>query len=69
MIQELTQDGGVSLAGVKLFIEMREQLAELQRRERALERELLDLLRAREGTEIVPLRSLLTFTWQDGASS
>ena len=33
MIQELTQGGGVSLAGVKLFMEMRQQLVELQRRE------------------------------------
>ncbi len=69
MIQELTQDGGLSLVGVKLFIEMREQLAELQRREKELEQELLDVLRARERTQMVPLRSLITFTWQDGAGS
>ena len=69
VIQELTQDGGLSLLGVKLLIEMRERLEELQRRERKLERELLGLLRAREGTEIVPLRSLITFSWQDGGGS
>jgi MerR family transcriptional regulator, heat shock protein HspR len=69
VIQELTQDGGLSLLGVKLLIEMREQLEELQRRERELERELLDLLRAREHTQIVPLRSLIRFSWQDGSGS
>ncbi|MCI0634974.1 MAG: MerR family transcriptional regulator [Actinobacteria bacterium] len=69
VIQELTQDGGLSLLGVKLLIEMREQLEELQRRERELERELLDVLRAREHTQIVPLRSLITFSWQHGGGS
>ena len=47
MIQELTQREGISLAGVKLFIEMREQLARMQRRTEELERELLDRARAR----------------------
>ena len=32
MIQELTQREGVSLAGVKLFIEMRDQLGRMRRR-------------------------------------
>jgi MerR family transcriptional regulator/heat shock protein HspR len=71
-IQELTQLGGISLAGVKLFIEMREQLAETERRAAGLELEL----RRRTGTagrggsaEIVPLRSVLRFqVWRDGAS-
>src|ERR687897_2228391 len=59
MIQELTQRDGVSLAGVKLFIEMREQLALMRRRTEELERELLDQMRRRRsGAEIVPLRSL-----------
>jgi len=38
MIQELTQREGISLAGVKLFIEMREQLAQMRRRTEELER-------------------------------
>jgi MerR family transcriptional regulator, heat shock protein HspR len=69
VIQELTQDGGLSLLGVKLLIEMRERLEEHQRREGELERELLGLLRARAGTEIVPLHSLITFSWQDRGRS
>ena len=64
MIQELTQREGISLAGVKLFIEMREQLARMQRRTEELERELLDRARARRsGAEIVPLRSMRSFRW------
>jgi MerR family transcriptional regulator/heat shock protein HspR len=62
MIQELTQRDGVSLAGVKLFIEMREQLAEMQRRTQELERELLERMR-RPGAEIVPLRTVRSYGW------
>lgn len=66
MIQELTQREGVSLAGVKLFIELREQLREMQRRAAELEREL-----ARRGdeepNEIVPLRSVMRFQWEEGS--
>ena len=63
-IQELTQLGGISLSGVKLFIEMREQLEEMERRTAELEREL----RRRTGggaTEIVPMRSVTRFLWQE----
>jgi MerR family transcriptional regulator, heat shock protein HspR len=66
-IQELTQLRGISLAGVKLFIEMREQLAEMERRAAQLERELVRRAAARDDehrAEIVPLRSVLRFTWE-----
>jgi MerR family transcriptional regulator/heat shock protein HspR len=64
MIQELTQRDGVSLAGVKLFIEMREQLAEMRRRTEELERELLEQTQRRNpGAEIVSLRSLRAYPW------
>src|SRR5918992_3219156 len=59
-IQELTQLGGISLAGVKLFIEMREQLDEMERRAEELERELMRRASSRETrtrAEILPLRS------------
>lgn len=68
LIQELTQRDGVSLAGVKLFIEMREQLALMRRRTEELERELLDQMRRRRsGAEIVPLRSRLALPWDETA--
>jgi len=69
MILELTQGGGVSLAGVKLFMEMRQQLVELQRREHELERQLLLRVAARERTSIVPLRSVQRFSWQERGGS
>jgi MerR family transcriptional regulator/heat shock protein HspR len=66
MIQELTQRDGVSLAGVKLFIEMRQQLAEMRRRTEELERELREQMRRRgSGAEIVPLRSVRSWPWEE----
>jgi MerR family transcriptional regulator, heat shock protein HspR len=70
-IQELTQLRGISLAGVKLFIEMREQLAETERRAAELERELMRRVSAREAgthTEILPLRSVLHFRWEEDSA-
>jgi MerR family transcriptional regulator/heat shock protein HspR len=70
-IQELTQLGGISLAGVKLFIEMREQLAEMEHRAEELERELTRRASARETrarAEILPLRSVLHFRWEEDSS-
>jgi MerR family transcriptional regulator/heat shock protein HspR len=66
-IQELTQLGGISLTGVKLFIEMREQLEEMERRADELERELRRRAQARRDgpTEIVPARSVTRFMWQE----
>lgn len=67
-IQELTRVGGISLSGVKLFIEMQEQLAAMRRRTAELERELAHRAAVRAGheeaTEIVPRRSLLRFAWE-----
>ena len=67
-IQELTRVGGISLSGVKLFIEMQEQLAAMRRRTAELERELARRAAVRAGheeaTEIVPWRSLLRFAWE-----
>jgi MerR family transcriptional regulator/heat shock protein HspR len=67
-IQELTQLGGISLAGVKLFIEMREQLDEMERRAARLERELMRRVRAGDepSADIVPMRSIMRFAWEDG---
>lgn len=65
-IQELTQLGGISLAGVKLFIEMREELEQMQRRAAELERELARRRPPRVRAEMVPLRNVLRFTWGEG---
>ena len=63
MILELTRREGISLAGVRLFLELREQLEQMHRRTEALERQLLDRLRE-GGSDIVPLRTLITFAWE-----
>lgn len=69
MIQEFTQQDGLSLAGVKLFMEMRLELEEMRRRAVELERELERRHRASlEGAataQIVPLRSVISFPWDE----
>jgi MerR family transcriptional regulator/heat shock protein HspR len=71
-IQELTQLGGISLAGVKLFIEMREQLEEMQRRAAELEAELRSRAsgaRAVSSGDLVPLRSVMRFAWESDGTT
>ena len=69
LIQELTQELGVNLAGVKRIMELQREVDELERRADALERELRALGRrapspVSEGAEIVPLRTWLPFPWE-----
>lgn len=69
-IQQLTQREGISLAGVRLFMAMREQIEEMERRAVELERELQRRsIAASRGAEIVPMRSVLTFRWEEGAGT
>ncbi len=71
MIQDLTQRRGVNLAGAKMIMEMGAELEALRRRTVELEAELRRVRRARPisvgpstaPTDIVPLRSLVTFPW------
>jgi MerR family transcriptional regulator, heat shock protein HspR len=67
MIQELTQDQGVNLAGVKRIIQMQRELERLQQRVRDLERELshrpIVAPGRRVGNEIVP-RHTIAFPWE-----
>lgn len=69
MIQEFTQQDGLSLAGVKLFMEMRLELEEMRRRTDELERELDRRRRSSAGeaasAQILPLRSVLSFPWDE----
>ncbi len=74
MIQDLTQRRGVNLAGVALIMEMRDELEELRRRAGRLEAELRRVRRGRATplgpssavVEIVPLRTLVSFSWMPG---
>jgi MerR family transcriptional regulator/heat shock protein HspR len=64
-ILDLTRHGGVSLAGVRLFLELREELERMHQRTEELQRQLLDRLRESGSRgEIVPLASLLTLAWE-----
>lgn len=74
MIQELTQRRGVNLAGVRMIMEMQDELEELRRRAAQLEAELRRVRRGRATplgpssatVEIVPLRTLVSFPWMPG---
>jgi MerR family transcriptional regulator/heat shock protein HspR len=61
-IQDLTQDRGVNLAGVKMIIEMQAELEALRRRTEELEEEL-ERHEARRG-EIVPLGKVFLPPWE-----
>jgi MerR family transcriptional regulator/heat shock protein HspR len=63
LIQELTQDEGVNLAGVKLIMAMRAQLEEIRQRADELEERLADW-QPRAG-EIVLRRTVARFPWED----
>jgi MerR family transcriptional regulator/heat shock protein HspR len=72
MIQSLTQDEGVNLAGVKRIMQMQVELERMRRRVEDLERQLsrrpiVAPGRVR-GVQIVPLRSLFQFPWEDPSS-
>src|SRR5512144_1204363 len=67
-IQDLTQESGINLAGVKRIIELQAQLAAL----RAQTHELEERLRERVGSaeaegKIVPLHSVFLPPWQAGS--
>ena len=71
-IQDLTQDRGINLAGVKMIIEMQAELEALRRRTEELEAQLRSSRRAAQkaqarreerGGPIVPLRSVVLPPW------
>jgi MerR family transcriptional regulator/heat shock protein HspR len=70
MIQSLTQDEGVNLAGVKRIMELRAQLEELQRRVKELQEELshrraIAMPGRSSGSEIEPMRTIVRLPWQE----
>jgi len=71
-IQDLTQRRGVNLAGVKMIMDLQNEVERLRRRERELEEKLdrarraIPLgpgLQAGRPADIVPLRAVMTFPW------
>ncbi|MFM7718151.1 MAG: heat shock protein transcriptional repressor HspR [Actinomycetota bacterium] len=68
LIQELTQQEGVNLAGVRLIMEMRAELEEIQRRAEELERRLVGPRRTVVGpgsVELVLRRSVVRPPWDE----
>jgi MerR family transcriptional regulator/heat shock protein HspR len=72
-IQDLTQDRGINLAGVKMVIEMQAELEALRRRTEELEEQLRSSRRAAQKAQarreagaasIVPLRSVFLPPWE-----
>lgn len=71
-ILELTQRQGVNLAGVKLIMELQNEVEELRRHAAVLEAELRRVRRAHPvplgpssaAVEIVPVRTVVSFPWQ-----
>ena len=71
IIQDLTQNEGINLAGVKMIMELEAELEELRRRAVELEAELRRVRRGRPvplgpssaTVEIVPFRAIASFPW------
>lgn len=69
-IQALTQDEGVNLAGVKRIIELEAEIERLHEQVEELQRQLrhrraIAMPGRRVGADIVPLRSVFAFPWED----
>jgi MerR family transcriptional regulator, heat shock protein HspR len=68
-IQELTQDEGINLAGVKHIMEMRAQMDELRERVEELQTQLahrraIAMTGRRTSGEMVPVRTVIRMPWQ-----
>jgi MerR family transcriptional regulator/heat shock protein HspR len=69
-IQSLTQNEGVNLAGVKRIMELRAQMDEMRRRVEELQEQLahrraIAMPGRRVREEIVPLRTVVRFPWDE----
>jgi MerR family transcriptional regulator/heat shock protein HspR len=71
VIQELTQDEGVNLAGVKRIIELRARLDEMEQRIQELQEQLahrraIAMPGRRARVDIVPMRTVVRLPWNEG---
>lgn len=68
-IQDLTQERGINLAGVKAIIEMQAEIEALRKRTEELQQQLSASREAEteKDGQIVPLRSLFLPPWEGGA--
>jgi MerR family transcriptional regulator, heat shock protein HspR len=70
-IQEMTQERGINLAGVKLIIELEAELSALRAKTEELEDRLREAAEATDDRDcqIVPLRSVFLPPWVGGPTS
>jgi len=68
-IQEMTQERGINLAGVKLIIEMQAELQALRAKTVELEERLREAADEPRGGQIVPLRSVFLPPWLTGGGA
>lgn len=76
-IQDLTQNEGVNLAGVRMIMELENEVERLRRRNDHLEAEVRRLRRRRPvplgpssaSVEIMPLRTVVSFPWTDASGT
>jgi MerR family transcriptional regulator/heat shock protein HspR len=70
-IQEMTQERGINLAGVKLIIEMEAELRALRAKTHELEERLREAAEATDDRDdqIVPLRSVFLPPWIGGSTT
>jgi MerR family transcriptional regulator, heat shock protein HspR len=70
-IQEMTQERGINLAGVKLIIEMEAELRALRAKTEELEERLREAAEATDERpgQIVPLRSVFLPPWVGGSTT
>jgi len=68
-IQEMTQERGINLAGVKRIIEMQAELQALRARTEELEERLREAAEDPRDGQIVPLRSVFLPPWLGGGGA
>jgi MerR family transcriptional regulator, heat shock protein HspR len=70
-IQEMTQERGINLAGVKLIIEMEAELRALRAKTEELEERLREAAEVTDDrdSQIVPLRSVFLPPWVGGSTT
>lgn len=66
LIQQLTQEQGINLAGARIIMEMEGELERMRREVARMRREMARRQQEMRSTGILPLRSVPRFPWERG---
>jgi MerR family transcriptional regulator/heat shock protein HspR len=66
LIQQLTQEQGINLAGARIIMEMESELERMRREVARMRREIARHQQEMRSTGILPLRSVPRFPWERG---